>query len=176
MARFDAGLGDIPHGGGTEVIAATTDAHVEAVRALWTAYWSELGFTPCFQGFEQEVAGLPGKYARPAGCLLLAMVGGEAVGAVAFRRLDVETCEAKRLYVSAEHRGKGLARILMERLMEEARAAGYRRLVGDTMPVMTGALAMYDAMGFRRRGPYEGSTEGAIYIEFDLRASGGCEV
>ncbi len=151
-----------------EVIRATTVGHLDAVRALWTTYWNELGFTPCFQNFEQELAGLPGKYAPPAGRLLIGLLDGQVGGAVALRPLYAETCEAKRLYVPAEFRGRGLAKLLMERLFQEARAAGYRRIVGDTMPVMTAALAMYDRMGFQRRGPYPGSSEGAIYIEYNL--------
>jgi GNAT superfamily N-acetyltransferase len=99
---------------------------------------------------------------------LIALVDGRVAGAVAFRPLSTEVCEAKRLYVPPEYRGRGLAKILMDRMIEEARAVGYRRLVGDTMPVMTTALAMYDRMGFRRTGPYPGSSEGAIYIEYAL--------
>ena len=89
-------------------------------------------------------------------------------GAVAFRNLDGETCEAKRLYVAAQHRGLGIARALMARVIQEARAAGYRLMVGDTMPVMKQALAMYDRMGFRRVDGFPGSTEGAICIEYTL--------
>lgn len=151
-----------------DVIPASTAEHLDAVRALWTTYWNELGFTPCFQGFQQELAELPGKYAPPSGCLLIATMDDVAGGAVAFRRIDRECCEAKRLYVAVEHRGKRIGALLMERLMQEARAAGYRRLVGDTMPVMTKALTMYDRMGFRRTGPYPGSTDGAICIEYVL--------
>ena len=151
-----------------EVIQAATAEHLAGVRSLWTSYWNELGFTPCFQGFEQELVELPGKYAPPSGCLLIAMIDGVAGGAVAFRGLEDEACEAKRLYVAAEYRGQGLARLLMDRLIEEARAAGYRRIAGDTMPVMVTALAMYDRMGFRRIGPYPGSTPGAICIEYTL--------
>jgi GNAT superfamily N-acetyltransferase len=152
-----------------EVIPATTSEHLDAVRSLWTTYWNELGFTPCFQGFERELADLPGKYAPPAGRLLIGIIDGRIGGAVAFRpSLVADACEAKRLYVPAEFRGRGLAKILMERLFQEARAAGYRRIVGDTMPAMTLALAMYDRMGFNRTGPYPGSTDGAVYIEYQL--------
>jgi putative acetyltransferase len=151
-----------------EIVPATTAEHIDAVRKLWSSYWNELGFTPCFQNFEQELADLPGKYAPPSGRLLVAVVDQRVAGAVAFRDLDGEACEAKRLYVAAEYRGSGIARELMARVIEEARAAGYRRMVGDTMPVMKQALAMYDRMGFRRIDGYRGSTEGAICIEYTL--------
>lgn len=150
------------------VVHATSTVHLDAVRALWAAYWKELGFTPCFQGFEQEMAQLPGKYAPPSGRLLIGVIDGRVGGAVAFRDLDGQACEAKRLYVASEYRGQGIARILMEHLIEEARAAGYRKMIGDTMPVMTAALALYHRMGFRRTDPYPGSSEGAICIEYVL--------
>lgn len=152
----------------TEIVHATTAEQIAAVRELWSSYWNELGFTPCFQDFDREMADLPGKYAPPTGCLLVAIVDGQVAGAVAFRGLDHEACEAKRLYVAAEYRGGGIARELMKRIIAEARLAGYRRMVGDTMPVMTQALAMYDRMGFRRIDGYRGSTEGAICIEYPL--------
>lgn len=143
-------------------------ADMDRVRGLWSRYWDELGFTPCFQDFSAELTRLPGRYARPDGCLLLAVDGDAAVGAVAYRRVDRQTCEAKRLYVEPEYRAAGAGRLLMERLLAEARAAGYARLVGDTMPVMARALALYDAMGFRRTEPYAGATEGSICIEYRL--------
>jgi ribosomal protein S18 acetylase RimI-like enzyme len=150
-----------------EVIDADP-VHLDAVRRLWSAYWDELGFTPCFQGFEQELANLPGKYAKPDGRLLVAMEDGRSAGAIALRRFDETACEAKRLYVDPAFRGRGIAKLLMERLMSEARAVGYRRIIGDTMPVMAAALAWYERIGFRRTGPYAGATDGAIYIEYPL--------
>jgi GNAT superfamily N-acetyltransferase len=151
----------------TSIVEAGAE-RLDAVRELWTAYWNDLGFTPCFQGFETEMACLPGRYARPSGCLLIATVDGAPAGAVAYRRIDDATCEAKRLFVHPAFRGHRLGRSLMERLIAEARGAGYRRLVGDTLPVMADALALYDRMGFRRTEPYAGSTDGAIYIEYTL--------
>jgi putative acetyltransferase len=102
------------------------------------------------------LAELPGKYAPRSGCLLIAMIDGVAGGAVAFRRLEDEASEAKRLYVSVDFLCRGVARLLMNRLIEEARAAGYLRIAGDTMPDMATALAMYDRMGFCRIGSYPG--------------------
>src|ERR1039457_2592375 len=108
-----------------EIVRATTAEHVAAVRELWSAYWDELGFTPCFQNFDREIADLPGKYAPPTGCLLVAVVDGRVAGAVAFRDLDGESCEAKRLYVATGHRGKSIARGLMARIIRsEERRVG----------------------------------------------------
>ena len=117
--------------------------------------WREsFGFTPCFQGFAEDVAALPGAYVPPAGRLALGRVDGALAGCVALRRLDETRCEAKRLYVRAAHRSTGLGRALLEWLLTEARAAGYREIYADTMPVMERALAMYERHGFSRTEPY----------------------
>jgi carbonic anhydrase len=123
-----------------------------AVRLLLEEYWNSFGFTPCFQNFGDELAGLPGAYAPPAGRLALATVDARSAGCIALRRVDADRAEAKRLYVRPAFRGCGLGRALMEWVMAEARAAGYSEIVGDTMPVMCDALALYERMGFERTG------------------------
>ncbi|MGO9326265.1 MAG: GNAT family N-acetyltransferase [Terracidiphilus sp.] len=145
------------------------EATLATVRALLLEYWDSFGFTPCFQNFGDEVASLPGAYAPPGGRLALATVNGEAAGCIALRRVDSRRAEAKRLYVRPAFRGAGLGRALLEWVMTEARAAGYREIVGDTMPAMHEALALYDRMGFKRAKPYsEHPTEGAIFIRIEL--------
>ena len=144
-------------------------AECGAVRELFEEYWASFGFTPCFQNFGQEVAGLPGEYAPPGGRLGLALVEGEAAGCVALRRFDAERCEAKRLYVRPRFRGLGVGRQLLEWVIAEARRAGYIEMVGDTMPAMAQALAMYDRAGFERTGPYAAQpTPGAIFLRLRL--------
>jgi GNAT superfamily N-acetyltransferase len=128
-----------------------------AVRLLLEEYWNSFGFTPCFQNFGEELAGLPGAYAPPGGRLALATVDdqsarGQPAGCIALRRVDRDHAEAKRLYVRPAFRGLGLGRALMEWVLAEARTAGYREIVGDTMPVMRDALALYERMGFERAG------------------------
>jgi putative acetyltransferase len=135
------------------VIAPVDDGQsLSTVRALLLEYWESFGFTPCFQNFDKEVAGLPGSYVPPAGRLALARVDGEAAGCVALRRVDAHRAEPKRLYVRKAFRGLGLGKALLEWVMDEARKAGYTELVGDTMPEMRDALALYDRMGFERVG------------------------
>jgi GNAT superfamily N-acetyltransferase len=123
---------------------------IAAVRALLEEYWRSFGFTPCFQNFASELAGLPGVYVPPGGRLALASIGGQPAGCIALRRVDAHYAEAKRLYVRPAFRGCGLGRALMEWMIAEARAAGYREVGGDTMPVMRNALALYERMGFER--------------------------
>jgi putative acetyltransferase len=126
--------------------AATTD--IAQVRELFLEYQSTLGVDLCFQGFAEELASLPGHYARPAGRLLLASSGASVLGVVALRPILSADCEMKRLYVRATGRGAGLGRLLTEALIKEARLAGYRRVLLDTLPSMTEAQALYRSMGF----------------------------
>jgi len=152
-----------------EIVPVTSDAQLEQVRGLFDEYWKSFGFTPCFQNFGEEVAGLPGKYASPGGLLAMAMIDGEPAGCAALRQVDAERCEAKRLYVRPRFRGSGLGSALMDWVIAEARRMGYRELVGDTMPVMTRALEMYQRMGFEQTGPYaENPTPGAIFLRLKL--------
>jgi GNAT superfamily N-acetyltransferase len=152
-----------------EIVAAVGEETLSAVRALFEEYWHSFGFTPCFQNFDLELASLPGKYAPPQGRLALAAVGGESAGCVALRRIDSTRCEAKRLYVRPQFRGQGLGRALLQWVIAEARSAGYTEMLGDTMPVMERAIAMYEQIGFERTGPYANeATEGAIYIRLKL--------
>jgi carbonic anhydrase len=142
---------------------------LEAVRTLFEEYWASFGFTPCFQNFGDELAGLPGEYVPPAGRLALALVDGVPAGCVALRRFDAARCEAKRLWVRPAFRGQGIGRALIDWVIAEARLAGYREMVGDTMPAMSQALAMYDRYGFERTGPYsENPTPGAIFLRLRL--------
>ena len=138
--------------GNWQVTSVETAEALAAVRILLEEYWNSFGFTPCFQNFGEELAGLPGAYAPPGGRLALATVDDQSAGCIAMRRVDRDHAEAKRLYVRPAFRGIGLGRALMEWVMAEARAAGYREIVGDTMPVMRDALALYERMGFERAG------------------------
>jgi putative acetyltransferase len=138
-------------------------------RKLFQDYWQSFDFTPCFQSFAEELANLPGAYVPPDGRLALAWVDDAPAGCVALRRHDARRAEAKRLYVRPAFRGRGIGSALLQWVIAEARAAGYAEIVGDTMPVMTDALALYDRMGFERTEPYlERPTVGALCIRLRL--------
>ena len=160
----------MPAAAEVQIVPVTCGEHLDAVRTLFREYWDSFGFTPCFQDFGAELAGLPGKYVPPQGRLGLALIEAEPAGCVALRPIDTSRCEAKRLYVRPQFRDRAIGKALLEWVIAEARSIGYRELVGDTMPVMTRALAMYERMGFERTGPYAGeATPGAIYIRLVLR-------
>jgi GNAT superfamily N-acetyltransferase len=149
---------------------ATSQAQVEQVRELFLEYARSLGFSLCFQSFDQDLAGLPGDYAPPEGRLLLAERAGHAAGCVALHKLSADVCEMKRLYVRPAFRGKGLGRVLANRIVSEAREIGYQRLRLDTVePVMKDAVAMYRRLGFKEIAPYRRNPiPGALYFELEL--------
>jgi GNAT superfamily N-acetyltransferase len=152
-----------------ELRPADLRREIPDVRRLFREYADGVGVSLCFQGFEEEVAGLPGKYEPPAGRLLLAWSGEDLAGCVALRPLDKADCEMKRLYVRPDARGRGLGRQLSERVIAEARSIGYRRLCLDTLPTMAAAIALYRELGFRDIEAYTfNPVEGAMYFALEL--------
>ena len=137
-----------------EIRPAALPADLSVVRRLFREYAEGLGIDLAFQGFEDELAGLPGKYAPPKGRILLAWRGDESVGCVALRPVSEDTAEMKRLYVRPDVRGEQLGRRLAERICDEARDAGFARICLDTIPSMAAAVALYTSLGFRPTEPY----------------------
>ena len=156
-----------------QIFQAATPAHLAQARALFLEYGESLGFSLCFQSFDQELAGLPGDYAPPAGRLLLAEFDGRPAGCVALHQLEAGVCEMKRLYVRPEFRGHGIGRKLALAVIEEARALGYRAMRLDTIAdSMREAVAMYRTLGFREIAPYRPNPiASATYMELDLAAA-----
>ena len=154
----------------TRFVQAESPGQVALARELFLEYAGWLGFSLCFQNFDRELAELPGAYAPPRGRLLLAQRGGEAAGCVALRPILEGACEMKRLYVRPAFRGHGLGRELAVRVIEEARALGYARLLLDTLPdKMASAIKVYRSLGFTVIGPYYNTPDkGFLFMELKL--------
>jgi len=155
---------------GVTIVRASSPEHITQARELFLEYAASLGFSLCFQNFDAELAGLPGDYAPPEGRLLLAEWEGQLAGCGALHKLENDVCEMKRLYLRPQFRGKGIGRVMAERLIAEARIIGYRRMRLDTVgPVMKDAVAMYRKLGFKEIAPYrENPMAGTLYMELEL--------
>ncbi len=147
---------------------------LELTREIFLDYARSLDVDLCFQGFDAELATLPGVYGDDAGGhLLLAYLGDELAGCGALRRLDdadyANACEMKRLYVRPAYRGLGIGRVLAERLLDEARGAGYSAMLLDTLDDMEAARELYASLGFSEIPPYYfNPIAGAHYLKADL--------
>lgn len=148
---------------------AVTGKEIETVRRLFREYEAFLGVDLGFQNFDAEFAGLPGKYARPNGDLLIGLNGNRIMGCVAVRRLGDSVCEMKRLYVRPEARGTGLGRRLALEIIAIARELGYALMRLDTLDRLTEAMSLYETLGFRKTAPYyENPLQGVVYWELPL--------
>ena len=167
------------------IVPADNPIRIAAVRELFLEYAASLSFKLCFQGFEEELARLPGEYAPWSGMLLLGLVDDLAAGCVAMHRLEgamagphddlrggSDVCEMKRLYVRPQFRGCGLGRELVDAILKCAAGIGYERMRLDTVPSeMASAVEMYRKIGFVEIAPYRTNpVPGAKYMELDLQA------
>jgi putative acetyltransferase len=155
---------------GFSITQARSATDMAEARELFLEYAKSLGFSLCFQNFDQELASLPGDYSPPEGRLLLAKHGEETAGCVALHKLQPDICEMKRLYLRPQFRGKGLGRVLAHAAIEEARKIGYKVMRLDTVePVMKDAVGLYRKLGFYEITPYRlNPMPGTLYMELQL--------
>jgi len=147
----------------------------QEARRVLRDYADSLDIDLDFQGFEEELAALPGAYAPPGGLMLLATVDGSIAGSGAFRPLpDADypnACEMKRLFVRPAFRRFGLGRILAQALMDRATEAGYSSMLLDTLDDMEAARGLYESLGFAEVPPfYFNPIPGAHYLKAELGA------
>ena len=151
-------------------IRQATASDLPLVRALFREYEASIDAQYCFQSFEAELADLPGYYAAPGGCLLIARSGETAAGCVALRRLEDKSGEVKRFFVREHYQGAGLGAELMTRLIANAQNAGFESLVLETLPTMRSANGLYERLGFVRRSAYHrNSAPGITHLSLSLK-------
>ena len=153
-----------------EIIQVETPEQIEETRKIFREYEAWLDLDLCFQGFESELANLPGKYSPPDGRLFLAVSNGKVAGCVALRKLEVGICEMKRLFVRQEFQGQKIGIALLEKLIAEAKEIGYQKLRLDTYPPkMQKAVGLYESYGFRQIEPYYHNPFGeTLFMELEL--------
>lgn len=151
------------------IASAEGAAELETLRELFREYQQWLDVDLCFQGFEAELAGLPGAYVPPRGGLWLARVEGQVAGCIALRPLEAGLCEMKRLWIRPDFRGLGLGRRLAETAIRAARAGGYEAMCLDTLGNMAEAHALYESLGFREiPAYYDNPLEDVRYLRLEL--------
>ena len=159
-------------GAASQIVVASTPREIATARRLFEEYRAWLGVDLCFQGFDDEVRNLPGKYAAPRGRILLARDRHRVAGVVAVAPLDARTCEMKRLFVRPRWRGRGFGRGLAMAAVRAARQLGYRRMRLDTLARLEEARQLYRSMGFATiPAYYRNPLRGVHFMELDLGAA-----
>lgn len=159
-----------------EIVRVLDGEDLSHIRELFLAYAEWIGIDLSFQNFNEELANLPGDYAPPAGCLLLAFYDDKPAGCVAARKLDGDICEMKRLYVLPEFQGLSIGKSLAREIIAEAKGLRYAKMRLDTMPKMASAQSLYHSLDFKEIAPYRFNPEpGAVFMELDLVATESTE-
>lgn len=127
---------------------------LDAIKRLLGEYTASLGIDLTFQNYAQELSGLPGKYAPPSGRLYIAYADGVPAGCIGLRQFDAQSCEMKRLYVRDRFRGLKIGVLLVEKVISDAKAVGYKAMLLDTLSTMESARGLYKKLGFVEIAPY----------------------
>lgn len=153
-----------------EIIQAETPEQIEETRKIFREYETWIDLDLCFQGFEEELTNLPGKYSQPDGRLFLAISDGKVAGCVALRKLEDGICEMKRLFLRDEFRGQKIGNLLIEKLIADAQEIGYKKIRLDTFPPkMEKAVRLYQSHGFTEIKPYYQNPHGeTLFMELQL--------
>lgn len=149
------------------IIQAENPQQIEEAKGIFREYETWLGMSLCFQRFEEELQGLPGKYDQPDGRLYLAYINGEIAGCIALRRFAENICEMKRLFLREKARGHGIGNMLIEKVIDDALTIGYEKMRLDTYPPKMGkAVSLYESHGFYSiPAYYDNPHEGVLFME-----------
>ena len=159
-----------------QIIEATNPSQLDQIKELFREYYhflaSDHNLDINYQGIEEELSSLPGKFTAPFGRLLLALEEGHAVGCAAMRPLEEDICELKRMYVLPQYRGLGIGKALALELIQDAKEIGYVRMRLDTASFLTAARKLYESLGFQLIEPYNDVPEDirqiALFMELSL--------
>ncbi|MFX1317045.1 MAG: GNAT family N-acetyltransferase [Promethearchaeota archaeon] len=152
-----------------EIKQVLSEELIEPARELLKEYADYLDIDLEFQSFNKELEALPGDYASPEGCLLLALYENKLAGCVAIRKFDKGICEMKRLYVRPQYRGKEIGKELSKSIIKMARKIGYTHMRLDTLNFMKEAITLYLSLGFKEIKPYRYNPyDDARFFELNL--------
>lgn len=159
-----------------KIIEVQTTSELEQIKYLFRKYYEFLvqdhGLDISYQGIQEELETLPGKFAAPKGRLIMALELDQPIGCAALRPIDEHTCELKRMYVLPQFRGKGVGKSLAGYLIQEAKKIDYKMMRLDTGRFLTTAITIYEALGFKQIAPYNDVPEEirqiAIFMELSL--------
>ena len=152
-----------------DLIQAESQTDIDEARRLFREYEIWLDEDLCFQSFEEEVRTLPGKYAPPDGRLFIAYSDGKPAGCVGLRKLSDGICEMKRLFVRPQFQGGGIGNLLIEKIIDSARVAGYKKIRLDTYPPKMGkAVKLYESHGFYLIEAYYENPYDVLFMELAL--------
>jgi putative acetyltransferase len=153
-----------------QIVEVNTPQLIQETKVLFREYEKWLNVSLCFQGFEEEVNTLPGKYSPPEGRLYLVQLDEKFSGCIALRKLEEGICEMKRLYLREELRGKGIGNTLVTKIIRDAKEIGYKTMRLDTIKEkMPKAVAIYSRHGFIETKPYyHNPNPHTLFMELDL--------
>jgi GNAT superfamily N-acetyltransferase len=153
-----------------EIIAVNNDELIAETKLLFREYEKWLNVSLCFQGFEEEVATLPGKYTPPDGRLYIVKSNETYLGCIGLRKIEEGICEMKRLYLKSEVRGKGIGNALIAKIIQDAKIIGYKKMRLDTIKEkMPKAVEIYTKYGFVEIKPYyHNPNPHTLFMELDL--------
>lgn len=142
---------------------------LENIKLLFNEYTTMLGVNLTFQGYDEEIKNLPGKYALPYGRLYIAYYNNKAAGCIALRKFENDGCEMKRLFVRPEYRHLKIGKKLVDKIIEDARELKYKYMVLDTLSNLHEAVSLYRKSGFQEvEAYYENPLDNVLYFKLEL--------